>query len=93
MRCSGLEGNVGWVWGIQQGQGGGRLGTDSNSKRLEEANREGAGVGLGLSGLGVSCRRPCCVCLLGLVRGRAKMEGATDMVNKGRDQEKDREAW
>jgi hypothetical protein len=33
------------------------------------------------------------VCGLGLVAGREKMQGVTDMVTKGRDHETDKEAW
>ena len=46
-----------------------------------------------MGGLGESRRRFCCVGLLWVVRGMAKIEGATDKVIKGRDQETDREAW
>ena len=46
-----------------------------------------------MGGLGESRRRFCCVCLLWVVGGMAKIEGATDKVIKGRDQETNKEAW
>ncbi len=80
-------------WGRSTGAGGGSSWTDNNSKRFGVANREGAGVSLGLGGVGESRRRFCWVCLLGVMGGMAKTEGATDKVIKVRDQETDKEAW
>ncbi len=56
--------------------------SDSMSKGLVEAKRECV-IG------GGSRRRLCCVCVLGVHGGRAKIEGGTDMVTRGEDQEID----
>ena len=64
---------------IQQGQGGSHLFFDNTLKGLTEAKREG-GIG------GGSRRRLCCVCGWGMLAGREKIEGGTDMVTRGEDQ-------
>ena len=61
------------------GAGGETSKSGSISKGLTEAKREcvrGGG----------SRRRLCCVCVLGMLGGRAKIEGGTDMVTRGEDQ-------
>ena len=61
------------------GAGGESSKSDSTSKGLTEANREGV-IG------GGSRRRLCCVCGLGRLAGRDKIEGGNDMVMRGEDQ-------
>ena len=53
--------------------------SDSTLKGLTEAKREGVRGG-------GPRRRLCCVCGLGMLAGREKMEGGTDMVTRGEDQ-------
>jgi hypothetical protein len=62
------------------GAGGETSKSDSISKRLTEAKRECVIIG------GGSRRRLCCVCGLGMLAGREKIEGGTDMVTRGEDQ-------
>ena len=61
------------------GAGGETSKSESTSKGLTEAKREGV-IG------GGSRRRLCCVCGLGMLAGREKIEGGTDMVTRGEDQ-------
>ncbi len=61
------------------GAGGESSKSDSTLKGLAEAKREGV-IG------GGSRRRLCCVCGLGMLAGREKIEGGTDMVTRGEDQ-------
>ena len=61
------------------GAGGETSKSESISKGLAEAKRECV-IG------GGSRRRLCCVCVLGMLGGRAKEEGGTDMVTRGEDQ-------
>jgi hypothetical protein len=61
------------------GAGGETSKSESTSKGLTEAKREGV-IG------GESRRRLCCVCGLGMLAGREKIEGGTDMVTRGEDQ-------
>ena len=61
------------------GAGGETSKSDSISMGLTEAKRECV-IG------GGSRRRSCCVCVLGMLGGRAKIEGGTDMVTRGEDQ-------
>ena len=61
------------------GAGGETSKSESISKGLAEAKRECV-IG------GRSRRRLCCVCVLGMLGGRAKIEGGTDMVTRGEDQ-------
>ena len=56
--------------------------SDSTSKGLAEAKRECV-IG------GGSRRRLCCVCVLGMRGGGAKIEGETYMVTRGEDQVRD----
>ena len=53
--------------------------SDRTLKGLTEAKREGVRGG-------GSRRRLCCVCGLGMLAGREKMEGGTDIVTRGEDQ-------
>ena len=61
------------------GAGGETSKSESTSKGLTEAKREGV-IGEG------SRRRLCCVCGLGMLAGWEKMEGGTDIVIRGEDQ-------
>ena len=61
------------------GAGGKSSKSDSIAKGLAEAKRECV-IG------GGSRRRLCCVCVLGMRGGRAKIEGGTDIVTRGEDQ-------
>ena len=65
--------------GDSTGAGGESSKSESTVKGLTEAKREGV-IG------GGSRRRLCCVCGLGMLAGREKMEGGTDMVTRGEDQ-------
>ena len=64
---------------VSTGAGWETSGSESTSKRFTEAKREGV-IG------GGSRRRLCCVCGLGMLAGREKIEGGTDMVTRGEDQ-------
>ena len=61
------------------GAGGESSKSDKTAKGLTEAKREGV-IG------GGSRRRLCCVCGLGMLAGREKIEGGTDIVTRGEDQ-------
>ena len=61
------------------GAGGESSKSDKTAKGLTEAKREGV-IG------GGSRRRWCCVCGLGMLAGREKMDGGTDIVTRGEDQ-------
>ncbi len=60
------------------GAGGESSKSDKTVKGLTEAKREGV-IGEG------SRRRLCCVCGLGMLAGREKIEGGTDIVTRGED--------
>ncbi len=62
-------------------------------KNCGGGNAGGSDSGLRVGWSGRVMTRLCWVCGLGLVAGREKMEGPTDMVIGGIDHETDKEAW